>query len=61
MDGARWVWMSISQLGRCSQLGLLGLGFIAGLGFHSKKCITVNTIHLHTFYPFLRLKEGGDG
>ena len=27
MDGVGWVWMTTSQLGRCSQLGLLGLGF----------------------------------
>ena len=31
VDGIGWVWMSLSQLGRYSQLGLLGLGFAAGL------------------------------
>ena len=33
MDGVEWVWMLLSQLGRGSQLGLLGLNFAAGLGF----------------------------
>jgi len=32
VDGIGWVWMSLSQLGRYSQLGLLGLGFTPGLG-----------------------------
>ena len=53
MDGIGWVWMTISELGRCSQLGLLRLGFAAGLtglGFSQQKtCITVNAIHLYTF------------
>jgi hypothetical protein len=31
MDGVGWVWMMLSQLGKQSQLGLLGLGFGAGL------------------------------
>jgi len=31
VDGIGWVWMSLSQLGRYSQLGLLGLSFAAGL------------------------------
>jgi len=31
VDGIGWVWMSLSQLGRYSQLGLLGLGFAPGL------------------------------
>src|ERR1700704_3159321 len=65
MDGIGWVWMTTSQLGRCSQLGLLGLGFaagLAGLGFSSQNiCITVNTIHLHTYHPFLWLKGHGNG
>jgi hypothetical protein len=31
MDGIQCIWMTLSQLGRYSQLGLLGLGFAAGL------------------------------
>jgi len=36
MDGIGWVWMTLSQLGKQSQFGLLGLGFapgLVGLGF----------------------------
>jgi len=36
MDGIELVRMTTSKLGRCSQLGLLGLGFapgLVGLGF----------------------------
>ena len=35
VDGIEWVWMSLFQLGRYSQLGLLGLSFtprLTGLG-----------------------------
>jgi len=34
MDGVEWVWMTTSQLGRCSQLGL---SFASGLGFSQQK------------------------
>jgi len=52
MDGIGWVWMSLSQLGRYSQLGLLGTGLVAGLvgfGFSwLKTCQLVATVYLHT-------------
>jgi hypothetical protein len=31
VDGVGWVWMTLSKLGRCSCLGLPGLGFPLGL------------------------------
>src|ERR1700704_4047783 len=46
-----------SQLGRQCQLGLLGLGFAAGLAGLGLSWIylyiTVYTTHLHTSHPFL--------
>jgi len=52
MDGIGWVWMSLSQLGRYSQLGLLGIGLVAGLiGFGFSRlqtCQLVATVYLHT-------------
>ena len=50
MDGVGWVWISLSQLGRYSQLGLLGTGLVAGLvgfGFSQlKTCQLVATVYL---------------
>jgi len=52
MDGVGSVWMSLSQLGRYSQLGLLGIGLVAGLigfGFSQlQTCQLVATVYLHT-------------
>jgi len=51
MDGIGWVWMSLSQLGRYSQLGLLGMGLVAGLvgfGFSRlKTCQLLARVSLH--------------
>ena len=61
MDGVGWVWMSHSQFGRYSQLGLLGIGLVAGLvgfGFSWLKKALLDTIHLYTF---LWLKGGENG
>jgi len=53
------------QIRQVVPVGLLGLGFAAGLvGFglsQIKICITVDIIHLHTFHSFLWLKRGGNG
>jgi len=53
MDGEGCVRMTSSKLGRRSQLGLLVLGFgagLAGLGFPYKKLYAiVDTIHLYSF------------
>jgi len=37
MDGIEWVWMTTSQLGRCSQLGLGFASGLVGLGFSQQK------------------------
>jgi len=37
MDGVEWVWMTTSQLGRCSQLGLGFAPGLIGLGFSQQK------------------------
>ena len=54
MDGIGWVWMTLSQFGRYSQLSLLGIGLVAGLigfGFSwLKTCQLVATVYLHTLY-----------
>ena len=55
--GDRFV--ELSQLGKRCQLGLLGLGFAAGLvGLdfsQKKKGIVVDTVYLHTIYCFIYL------
>lgn len=54
VDGVALVWMTTSQLGKRSQLGL-GFGVaLTGLGFLKKKLgIGVDKIYLHELYPFL--------
>jgi hypothetical protein len=51
--------MTLSQLGRYSRLGLLMLGFAAGLvalGFScKKKGVVVDSTYLHTIYSFINL------
>jgi hypothetical protein len=52
VDGVGWVWMTLSKLGRCSPLGLSGLGFPPGLGFS-----IVDTMNIHPlFKPFSNIQ-----
>ena len=64
MDGIGWVWMSLSQLGRYSSMGLLGMSLDAGLvrfGFSQlKTCQLLVTMSLHTIRCFLRVGEDGN-
>jgi hypothetical protein len=53
VDGVGWVWMTLSKLGKRSQLGFLGLGFPPGLVgvcvLLLKSGIIIDTMNI---YPF---------
>jgi hypothetical protein len=59
MDGVGWVWMTFSQLGKCSQLGLGFSAGLAGLGFPDKKvCIIVDSVYLQLFLHLKTVRGG---
>jgi len=59
VDAIEYVWMTLSRLGKRSQLALLRLGFVprlTALGFpQKKKCNIVHRAYLHTIYHFLNV------